>query len=159
MPVFSVYSVYPVFCFLWVYPYSYVHPAITTYAHSYVEVSATKNGVRFLLPSTPMDQTMPLPNLTPDNQCTAKCKRTGNRCLRLRAWGCRTCQYHGARRPGSIKRGKDHPLYKHGMHSKEGKAEHSKHLYELSQIEELGFAIGLLVGTRTRGRKPTKPCD
>lgn len=64
---------------------------------------------------------------------------------------------HGARRPESIKRGKDHPCYKHGRDSIEGKAEYRKVLYELSQLEDIGFGTGVLVGTRTKGRKPKKP--
>lgn len=63
---------------------------------------------------------------------------------------------HGARRPESIKRGADHPNYKHGKCTKEAIAEHHRKLYQLSELEELGHAIGLLVGARTRGRKPKK---
>lgn len=64
---------------------------------------------------------------------------------------------HGARRPETIKRGADHPGYKHGKYTNESKAEDRRKLYELHQLEEFGHAIGLLVGNLTRGRKPKKP--
>jgi hypothetical protein len=53
-----------------------------------------------------------------------------------------------------VKRGKAHGMYKHGDRSKEGMKQHSEKLSELRYLEDLGHAIGLMKGPKTRGRKP-----
>lgn len=70
------------------------------------------------------------------------------------AWGQKTCRYHGARPVDTIKRGANHPQYRHGRETLEAKAERSRRLAELRKLEELSFALGLAVGPRWRGRKP-----
>jgi hypothetical protein len=97
---------------------------------------------------------MPLPNLTPENRCTARARRTGERCLRLAAWGCCTCQFHGARRPESIKRGKDNPRYVHGQRTQEAMQAYSQASHKLRELETKAFAAGFMTGPRTRGRPP-----
>ena len=98
---------------------------------------------------------MPLPNLTPETQCTAKCKRTGKRCLRLKAWGCQTCMVHGARRQESILRGADHPQYRHGKETKEARSHRHETSKRLHNLVDLGNAIGLFrPPVKLRGRKP-----
>lgn len=96
---------------------------------------------------------MPLPNLK--KQCTAIKRKTGERCLNPAAWGCRTCRFHGARRPSSIKRGADHPGFKHGESTTEAREAYSEASARLRELEEMGFKSGLLVGSRTVGRKPS----
>ena len=49
-----------------------------------------------------------------NQQCTARARTTGNRCLNPAAFGCKTCRYHGARRQNTIKTGKNHPNFRHG---------------------------------------------
>jgi len=64
------------------------------------------------------------------------------------------CHYHGARKPETIKQGASHPQYRHGQETLEAKAERSKRLAELRNLEALSFALGLAVGPKWRGRKP-----
>lgn len=99
---------------------------------------------------------MPLPGIMSGKaqRCIAKCKARGDRCLNPAAWGCKTCRYHGARRPSSIKRGASHPQYKNGQETLEAKAERNLRLVELRELEALSFAIGFAVGPKWRGRKP-----
>lgn len=61
---------------------------------------------------------------------------------------------HGARRPETVKRGPDHPGYRHGHETLEAKAERSRRLAELRQLEGVLHTAGILVGPRWRGRKP-----
>jgi len=67
-----------------------------------------------------------------------------------------TCRYHGARKPDAIRKGANHPQYRHGQETLEAKAERSKVLAELREIEALSFVYGLVpAGTpRWRGKKP-----
>ena len=70
------------------------------------------------------------------------------------AFGMAVCRYHGARRPETIKRGANHPQYRHGRETLEAKAERSRRLAELRDLEALSFAVGLAAGPRWRGREP-----
>lgn len=99
---------------------------------------------------------MPLPNVTAGktSRCTAKCKARGSRCRNPAAYGMKVCRYHGARRPETIKRGANHPQYKHGHETKAAKALRSQKLAELRDLETLSFSLGLATGPRWRGRKP-----
>lgn len=85
-------------------------------------------------------------------RCTALAKRTKDRCRNPAAWTCRTCRMHGARQ--SIKRGQNHPCYRHGDESLQAKAERSRRLVELRELEALSFSLGFATGPRWRGRKP-----
>lgn len=73
------------------------------------------------------------------------------------AFGTKVCRYHGARRPNTVKRGADHPQYRHGSETLEAKAERSKTLAKLHELEALSFALGLVAqgAKQWRGRKPT----
>ena len=68
------------------------------------------------------------------------------------AFGCKTCRYHGARR--DIKAGSDHPQYKHGECSKAELTKYREAMAVLSKLEAEAYSAGLMVGPRTRGRKP-----
>jgi len=63
------------------------------------------------------------------------------------------CKFHGARRPSSIKRGADHPGYRHGQETLEAKAERSAKLTELRDLESEMAKLGVLEGPRWRGKK------
>ena len=80
---------------------------------------------------------MPLPSVSKHHaaQCTARAKSTKQRCLNPAAYGCRTCRLHGARKRISIKRGKDHPNYRHGTETLQSKQQRSIKLAELRDIE------------------------
>jgi hypothetical protein len=64
------------------------------------------------------------------------------------------CKVHGARKRETILRGKDHPRYKHGKATQKARAEYSYKMQELRVLEDLGFKYGIMVGSRTAGRKP-----
>jgi hypothetical protein len=101
---------------------------------------------------------MPLPCVYADRskQCTAMSRRTGKRCLNVKAYGCKTCRFHGARKRSSIKRGIAHPAYKHGQETLQAKRERSAKLKELRDIEGAMTVLGVLDGPRWRGRKPRR---
>lgn len=99
---------------------------------------------------------MPLPNIVTGKtaRCTAMCKARGDRCRNPAAYGVPVCRYHGARRSETVKRGANHPQYKHGRETLAAKAERSERLVELRDLEALSFALGLATGPKWRGRKP-----
>ena len=99
---------------------------------------------------------MPLPSVSKHSasQCTAQAKSTKHRCLNPAAYGCRTCRLHGARKPNSIKRGKDHPNFKDGAETLERKRQRSTKLAELRKIEDDLIMRGFIKCKRTVGRKP-----
>ena len=89
---------------------------------------------------------MPLPSVFQHSasQCTARAKSTGQRCLNPAAYGCHTCRMHGARKQNSIKRGKEHPNYRHGMETILSKRTRSRKLAELKAIEAELLTKGLI---------------
>jgi hypothetical protein len=101
---------------------------------------------------------MPLPNIISGKtqRCTAKCKATGTQCKNPSAYGMGVCRYHGSRKASTIKRGANHPQYRHGAETLLAKAERSSRLAELRDLEALSYAYGLVPeGTpRWRGKKP-----
>jgi len=95
---------------------------------------------------------MPLPRIK--KFCCATCKATGVACLNPAAFGQAVCRYHGARRPSSIERGAAHPRFKTGQYTQATKASYKAAVKVLMNLEDIGFRLGLMVGTRTPGRKP-----
>jgi hypothetical protein len=61
---------------------------------------------------------------------------------------------HGWVPNDKVKRGEAHGMFKHGYRSNEGIKQNSEKLSELRYLEDLGHAIGLISGPKTRGRKP-----
>ncbi|MBT5379229.1 MAG: hypothetical protein HOL08_09260 [Opitutae bacterium] len=98
------------------------------------------------------NEAMPLPHVK--LFCRSIKRATGGPCKNPAAWGCRTCRYHGARRPQTVKRGQEHWAYKDGSCSTETRDTYRQAAAELRKIEEIGFKHGVLVGKRTPGRKP-----
>ena len=100
---------------------------------------------------------MPLPAVVSGKarRCKAMCKARGAQCSQPAAFGMPVCRYHGARKPEAVKRGEDHPQYRHGQETLEAKAERSRRLAELRVLEALSVAYGWVPeGTpRWRGRK------
>jgi hypothetical protein len=101
---------------------------------------------------------MPLPNIISGKakRCTAKCKARGDQCRNPAAYGMSVCRYHGARKPETIKRGAEHPQYRHGGESLEAKAEYHKMSVFFHEAENLMFSLDMVApgSPRTRGRKP-----
>ena len=99
---------------------------------------------------------MPLPCLTDELRCTARCKARQGRCLNLRAYGQPVCRFHGARKPGTILRGKDHPAYVDGSQTREAIAAQRASSLRLLGLEQLMIDAGMVGADfkRTVGRKP-----
>ena len=77
-------------------------------------------------------------------RCTAKSKRTGERCKAPAVKGWRVCRMHGAW--GGHTAGSSHPSWKHGMRSREW-IETRKHINELSrEAKEIKALIKLVDG-------------
>ena len=89
---------------------------------------------------------MPLPSITKYNavKCSANSKRTGLPCNTPAAFKCRTCRIHGARRPESIKRGKDHPNFVHGERSIEGIKRHREVMGRIKMLTKLAKQLGMI---------------
>jgi hypothetical protein len=102
---------------------------------------------------------MPLPTVTEANRCTARTKsRNLESCLNPRAYQCTTCRVHGARKPETILRGKQHPAYKDGSQTLEARAEYSAAAARLRTLEQIMVDTGMVSADfkRTVGRKPLK---
>lgn len=87
-------------------------------------------------------------------RCQARARSTGEQCMRLAVGSCRTCTSHGGHK--KVKRGANHPQYRHGKETLEAKAERHAMSVFFHQAEDLMFALGMAApgSTRTRGRKP-----
>lgn len=98
---------------------------------------------------------MPLPSmrLFGAKQCTALTKRTKQPCKNPAAYGCRTCRMHGARKPETIKQGKDHANFVHGRRTLEAQQEQSAFCRRLQQLEDAMHILGVTTAKRSRGRK------
>ena len=94
---------------------------------------------------------MPLPNKF--QRCRAKAKHSKTQCLNPAAYGCATCRMHGAWKPANIKRGKDHPMFKHGEATIEAMAEHRAVRADLRKLERLMEKWSIGSGPKLRGRK------
>ena len=76
---------------------------------------------------------MPLPAIRNQTalQCKAKAKHSQVRCLNPAAYGMPVCRFHGARKPQTVLKGKDHPNYRHTLDAKQKRREMSCELAEL----------------------------
>ena len=103
---------------------------------------------------------MPLPSISKHGakQCTAKSKRTSLPCNNPAAYGCRTCQMHGARKKDSIKRGELHPNYTLGNRTLESQKKSSEQSLKLQQLEDAMHLLGMTSAKRSRGRKASGYC-
>ena len=98
---------------------------------------------------------MPLPYLHDLKRCTAKAKSTQSRCNNPAAHGCKTCRMHGARKPETIRRGADHPQYRHGNHTLEVRSARKAAIERLHHLCDLGNKVGLFTDqVKLRGRRP-----
>ncbi len=70
------------------------------------------------------------------------------------AYGQAVCRMHGARKPETIRRGANHPLFIHGQETLKAKSERSAILAELREIEAFMFETGMATGAKWGGRKP-----
>ncbi len=93
-------------------------------------------------------------------RCQAKSKRTKLQCAAPALKGKRVCKTHGGRSTGAkTPEGRQRCAAAktiHGRETREARSERSLASARLAVLESVGFEIGLLTGTRTRGRKPQK---
>ena len=87
----------------------------------------------------------------PDKRCTVK-KKNGKQCKNPKAYGCKTCRYHGARR---IKTGIRAPNYKHGEFTKMNITKSQKKVRELYELHLLGLKLKMFK-SKPQGRPPDK---
>ena len=99
---------------------------------------------------------MPLPCISKEQtrRCRARSKRTLEPCQNPAAFGMPTCRMHGARRPETVKKGKEHPSYIHGKCTLTAKAEYSAASARLRDLENLMHLLGMTTAARWAGRKP-----
>ena len=97
-------------------------------------------------------------------QCSAKSKRSGERCRNPAVKGFSVCRFHGARGGPKTAQGRANIAKAHTTHGDETRLkriESSMKKSEFRYIEELMFNIGMMApGTeRTRGPKPKHMSD
>lgn len=98
---------------------------------------------------------MPLPYLSEPKRCSAKAKSTQLRCNNPAAYGCKTCRMHGARKQETIRRGVNHPQYRHGQQTNTAKAVRRADSDRLHYLCDLGNEANLFGGpVKLRGRRP-----
>ncbi len=104
--------------------------------------------------------TIEQPHATQCNRCAAVFKSTGQRCTAIAVTGRRTCLRHGAASTGprTIEGKKRCSAARtvHGWDTIAMRQERSLGSARLAVLESIGFAIGLLKGTKTRGRRPDR---
>ncbi len=93
-------------------------------------------------------------------RCAAVFKATGQRCTAIAVTGRRTCLRHGGASTGprTIEGKKRCSAARtvHGWDTIAMRQERSLGSARLAVLESIGFAIGLLKGTKTRGRRPDR---
>jgi hypothetical protein len=94
------------------------------------------------------------------NRCAAVFKATGQRCTATTLVGRRTCLRHGGASTGPRtiegKRKCAAVRTVHGWETTAMRQERSLGSARVAVLESIGFAIGLLKGTKTRGRRPDR---
>lgn len=94
------------------------------------------------------------------NRCAAVFKATGQRCTATTLVGRRTCLRHGGASTGprTIEGKKRCAAARtvHGQDTIAMRQERSLGSARVAVLELIGFAIGLLKGTKTRGRRPDR---
>ena len=93
-------------------------------------------------------------------RCQAKSKRTKQQCRAPASKGKTWCRFHGGASTGpKTEAGRQRCAEAktvHGRETRSIRAERSQAIARLSVLEQVGFEIGLMTGSRTRGRKPSK---
>jgi hypothetical protein len=93
-------------------------------------------------------------------RCQAKSKRTKLQCRSPASKGKTKCRLHGGASTGpKTEAGRQRcaeAKTTHGRETRSIRAERSQASARLSVLEQVGFEIGLMTGSRTRGRKPSK---
>jgi hypothetical protein len=88
-------------------------------------------------------------------QCSAKSKRSGVRCLNNAVSTSNVCRMHGFVPKDKVQRNESHGMYRHGYRTLDNQKLTSEKIAELQMIESLAFALGIMIGKKTKGRKST----
>ena len=100
------------------------------------------------------------PNAIPCNRCAAVLKATSQRCTAIAVTGRTTCLRHGGASTGprteAGKRKCSAVRTVHGWETTAMRQERSLGSARVAVLESIGFSIGLLKGTKTRGRRPDR---
>ncbi len=101
---------------------------------------------------------MPLPSLLKGaSRCQVNCKRTGERCKNVCAYGSKkACRMHGAHRSRNVPRGQNHPQFKNGEWTKEVLESYRAARCRLAMLEQIGWHLNMFIGQKTRGKKPKR---
>jgi len=93
-------------------------------------------------------------------RCTAVFKITGQRCAAIALLGKRTCARHGALSTGpKTQEGRQRCAQArmiHGQQTASMRTERSLASARLSVLESVGYGLNMMIGPRTRGRKPDR---
>ena len=91
-------------------------------------------------------------------QCNAKSKRTGIQCRAPAAHGQTKCRFHGGASTGpKTEQGRQRCAEAktiHGNETRKARTVRAEGMRRLRALEDLGFALGIMSGPRTPGRKP-----
>ena len=89
-------------------------------------------------------------------QCNAKSKRTGIQCRAPAAKGKTKCRFHGGRSTGpKTEQGRKRCAEAktiHGNETRKARTERAEGMRRLRELEDLGYALGIMSGARTPGR-------
>jgi hypothetical protein len=92
-------------------------------------------------------------------RCQALSRRSKEQCKKPALRGKRVCDFHGGRSTGPrTEEGKASIAKAHTIHGNETKAKREKRSRSsayLMELEDVAWALNMMSGTRTRGRKPS----
>jgi hypothetical protein len=93
------------------------------------------------------------------NQCQAMSKHSRVQCKKAALKGKRVCRTHGGASTGpKTQQGRQRCADAKTIHSNEtrkARIERAEGMRRLRALEDLGYALGIMTGSRTRGRKPS----
>ena len=93
------------------------------------------------------------------NQCCAHSKRTQLQCRATAMKGKAVCRSHGGllTRPRTFegRMRSEKAITKNGLETRTARNELALSMRRLRELEELGHKLGIMMGPRTPGRKPT----
>lgn len=93
-------------------------------------------------------------------QCQARAKSTQQQCRRPATNGKRVCKLHGGKSTGpKTPEGRQRCAEAktvHGNETRNARTKRAEGMRRLRALEDLGYALGIIKGPRTPGRKPNQ---